>query len=54
MSKEKAFWYDHKPNDNNDGYIYGINYIEDGEIIDCQWFKTIKERNNKMKEEGNT
>ena len=46
--KEKTYWYDHKPSDNNNGYIYGINYIEDGEIIDCQWFKTMEERDNQI------
>ena len=34
--------------DNNSGYIYGINLIDtegEGDIIDVQWFKTNKERN---------
>ena len=31
--------------DNNDGYIYGINLLdENDEIIDVEWFKTEKER----------
>ncbi len=51
ISKEKTYWHDHKPSDNNNGYIYGINYIENGEIIDCQWFKTMEERNNQMRGE---
>jgi hypothetical protein len=24
MKKEKTYWYDLKPSDNNDGFIYGI------------------------------
>jgi hypothetical protein len=32
--------------DNNNGYIFGINWLywENGEIADCQWFKTEEER----------
>lgn len=31
--------------DDNGGLVYGINWIDkDGEIIDCEWFKTEKER----------
>tara|TARA_R100000781_G_scaffold110508_2_gene76023 strand:+ start:135 stop:326 length:192 start_codon:yes stop_codon:yes gene_type:complete len=30
--------------DNNNGYIYGINIINDNEIIDVEWFKTDEER----------
>ncbi len=29
MKKEKTYWYDLKPNDDNKGFIYGINYIDD-------------------------
>ncbi len=35
--------------DNNEGDIYGINLIDvdgEGDIIEMQWFKTTKERNN--------
>ena len=56
MRIEKAYWLDHKPSDNNKGYIYGINYIdneynenESGDIVECEWFKTKAERNNKYK-----
>ena len=34
--------------DNNDGFIYGINLIDidgEGDIIDVQWFKTNEKRN---------
>ena len=30
--------------DNNEGYIFGINLIDDDDIIDVQWFKNDKER----------
>jgi len=43
--KEKVYWYDHKPSDDNKGFIYGIYYFENQfEIIDWKWFKTEKER----------
>jgi hypothetical protein len=48
MKKEKTYWYDLKPSDNNDGFIYGINYIDNDEIIECKWFKTKQERNKEM------
>jgi hypothetical protein len=32
----------------NTSFIYGINYIEDDEIIECEWFKTKQERNKKI------
>ena len=30
--------------DNNEGYIFRINLIDDDDIIDVQWFKNDKER----------
>jgi len=32
--------------DNNDGYIYGLEYYDDAgnTILDCSWFKTEEER----------
>jgi hypothetical protein len=48
MKKEKTYWYDLKPSDDNDGFIYGINYIDNDEIIECKWFKTKQERNKEM------
>lgn len=51
MSKEKTYWYDLKPSDNNKGFIYGINYIDNDEVIECEWFKTKKERNKKIESE---
>ena len=43
----KVFWYDHKPTDDNNGFIYGIeddsgNYVE--------WFKTEEERDSVLSE----
>jgi hypothetical protein len=38
--------------DDNDGYIFGINLIDtegEGDIMDVQWFKTNKERNDFIK-----
>jgi hypothetical protein len=49
MKTEKTYWYDLKPNDDNKGLeIYGINYIDNDEIIECEWFKTKQERNKKI------
>jgi hypothetical protein len=48
MKKEKTYWYDLKPNDDNKGFIYGINYIDNDEVIECEWFKTKQERNKKI------
>jgi hypothetical protein len=50
METEKTYWYDLKINDDNKGFIYGINYIDNDEIIECEWFKTKQERNKKIKE----
>jgi hypothetical protein len=39
--------------DDNDGFIYGLEYYDD-EVdnfpIECEWFKTEKERNNTIEE----
>jgi len=34
--------------DDNNGYEYGINWLDDDEhdVLDCQWFKTEEERIN--------
>jgi len=35
--------------DNNDGYIFGIHYLDEyGNIIDIQWFKTESERDQQL------
>ena len=53
MKKEKTNWYDEKLNkltgDNNFGYIWGINYIDNDEVIECEWFKTRQEGNKKYR-----
>ena len=51
MLKEKTYWYDLKPSDDNKGFIYGINYIDNDEIIECEWFKTKQERNKHFESE---
>jgi len=51
MRKEKTYWYDLKPLDNNKGFVYGINYIDGDQIIECEWFKTKQERNKKIEQE---
>jgi hypothetical protein len=40
------------PSDNNKGYIYGINLIDEdsGEIFDVEWFKSEKERDKAIEE----
>ena len=35
----------------NKGFIYGINYIDNDEIIECKWFKTKQERNKQIESE---
>lgn len=31
--------------DNNGGLVLGINWLDDeGEVVDCEWFKTEEER----------
>ena len=55
MKIEKAYWLDHKPSDNNKGFIYGIYYIDNEsdtdptEIVHVEWFKTRRERNKRYK-----
>ena len=50
---EKINWLNEFPKDgNNDGYIYGINYLDfegEGDILDCEWFRTEEERENAIK-----
>jgi len=40
--------------DNNNGYTYGLNLLDNGDIIDVQWFESDQERfdyikNNNLK-----
>ena len=57
MIIEKAYWLDHKPTDNNNGYLYGIYYIHNEgddqiEIVHTEWFKTKKKRNRLFRKEA--
>ena len=37
--------------DNNDGYIYGIEWYDHNDnFIDIQWFRTKEERDKELKE----
>jgi uncharacterized protein YjhX (UPF0386 family) len=42
------------PNDDNEGYIYGINFIDgdSGEALDSQWFKSEEERDEFINKNG--
>lgn len=54
---EKVIFTDQYPKEgNNDGYIYGINYLDfqnEGDILDCEWFKTEEEREKAIQELSN-
>ena len=51
---EKVNWLEQFPNqDDNGGYIYGVNYLDfenEGDILDCEWFKTEEERERAINE----
>tara|TARA_Y100000296_G_scaffold6804_1_gene8200 strand:+ start:613 stop:798 length:186 start_codon:yes stop_codon:yes gene_type:complete len=40
---------------NNNGLIWGINYLDEDldQTVECEWFKTRQERNQKFKKEQN-
>lgn len=38
--------------DDNAGFVYGINYIDDDEIVDCEWFRTEWERDREAQNTG--
>lgn len=39
--------------DDNAGFVYGINYIDDdNEIAECEWFKTELERDREATNTG--
>ena len=42
----KTYWYDHRPNDDNNGLVYGIE-DDSGDYV--EWFATKKERNAELK-----
>ena len=51
MHKEKVYWFDHKPTDDNDGYIYGITWFDDTEeVVHVDWYKTEEARDKIMEE----
>lgn len=54
---EKVNWFNEFPdNGDNEGYIYGINYIDfegEGDILDCEWFKSENEREVAIKQLDN-
>jgi hypothetical protein len=52
VSQDKFKYVEWSGSEENDGYIYGINYIdaETGDAIDAEWFKTKEERENSIKE----
>jgi hypothetical protein len=39
-------------NDNNNGYIYGIYYLDNDEVVEVEWYKTEQERQETIKKEG--
>lgn len=47
-----VYWFDVVKGigDNNDGYIYGIEYMDGEEIADCEWFETEAQRDSVLKE----
>tara|TARA_R100000664_G_scaffold8888_1_gene14641 strand:- start:1768 stop:1935 length:168 start_codon:yes stop_codon:yes gene_type:complete len=49
MKVELEFW--ENKNDNNDGYIYGIYYLDDDDIVEVEWYKTEQERQEVIKKE---
>ena len=41
---------DYPENDNNNGLIYGIYWLDDNrEVVEVEWFKTDKERKAEVK-----
>jgi hypothetical protein len=54
---KKAYWLDHKPTDNNNGFLYGIYYVntegeDEIEIVNTEWFKTKKERDELFRKDA--
>lgn len=37
--------------DQNEGYIFGYEIVQNGEILDIEWFKTEEERDEAMQNE---
>lgn len=59
MKAEFVEWKDIKQDmklpedDNNDGYVYGIHYLDDEgvDVIEAEWFKTNEERYAEVEKE---
>jgi hypothetical protein len=53
MTEEQArYEFDNLRSDDEHWLIFnGINYIDNDEVIECEWFKTKQERNKKMERE---
>lgn len=53
MPRKNVFEYVHASqvfDDNNDGFVFGVNWLDkEGDILDCSWFKTEKERKEAVK-----
>jgi len=45
-------WYEHKPTDDNEGYIYGLEEAVEYSPDYIEWFKTEKEREDMIEKEG--
>lgn len=43
---------DYPDTDNNNGYIFGVNWLENEEIIEVTWYRTEKERQQEIKKAG--
>ena len=53
MEIEKAYWHDYNwfdTSDNNKGYIYGIHYIDEEEVVEAEWFKSKAKRDKEFNE----
>jgi len=45
---EKVNWHDEGLESDNQGYIYGIYYYQDEEVIEVEWFKTEEKRDTSL------
>ena len=47
-----VYWFDYSKaglGDNNDGYLYGIEYMDGEEVADCEWFQEEFQRDTVLK-----
>ena len=49
---ELASWDEFKydGNETNDGYTFGLGYLDGNEVVDYEWFKTEEERQKSIRE----